>query len=164
LSVSRIDEIIERKNMIMEDIFGPIDRPVPISMREYIADLRENLLDEGAKSPVASSNAYELGARFCNGLISSFDEREIMAARLRNNAASGAAGKPVATKNRPSWKDYLRERDEAAVSTRNNKLETAFAKNNKLQWVQRAEQLRKSLDANYAQFRQAAREPAKAKQ
>lgn len=161
---SRIAELIERKNTIVEDVFGPLDKPVPTSMREYISDLRENLLDECAKQPVASSRAYDLGSRFCNALISAFDEREALAARLRNNAPGHLAGKPTTTKDHPHWVDYERERAEARAATHDNKLETAFAKNNKLQWATRAEVLRKNLDASYALFRQAAREPATAKQ
>ena len=161
---SRIEELIERKNIIVEDIFGPLNNPVPTSIREYLADLRENLLDEAAKKPVAGSNAYDLGVRFCNGLISAYDEREIMAARLRNNTPSNAAGKPNTMKDHPNWVDYVRERAEARAATHDNKLETAFARNTKLQWSQRSEQLRKALDAFYAQFRQAARQPVAAKQ
>ena len=160
---TRIEELIERKNTIVEDIFGPLDNPVPTSIREFLADLRENLLDEAAKKPAASSSAYDLGVRFCNGLISAYDERELMAARLRNNTPSNAAGKPSTMRNHPNWVDYERERAEARAATHDNKLETAFAKNTKLQWSQRSEQLRKALDASYAQFRQAARQPVAAK-
>jgi len=161
---SRIEELIERKNTIVEDIFGPLNNPVPASIREYLADLRENLLDEAAKKPVASSNTYDFGVRFCNGLISAYDERQLMVARLRNNSPSNAAGKPITMKDHPNWADYERERREARAATHDNKLETAFARNTRLQWAQRSEQLRKALDAFYAQFRQAARQPVAAKQ
>src|SRR5205814_7420072 len=112
---TRIDELIQRKNIISDDLFGDLDKNVPASIRDYLADLRENLLDEGARKPVASKQAYDLGARFCNGLIASYDEREKMAARLRSNSPGGAAGSPTTTKVRPNWIDYLRERDEAAA-------------------------------------------------
>jgi hypothetical protein len=157
---TRIDELIERKNVIADDLFGPLNREVPASIREYLADLRENLLDEGARKPVASKEAYDLGARYCNGLIGAYDEREKMAARLRNNAPGGVAGVPTTTKVHPNWIDYLRERDEAAAASHNNTLETSFAKTNILQWRTRAAELRKTLDTFYVQFRAAARQPA----
>jgi hypothetical protein len=156
---TRIDELIERKSVIADDLFGALDKEVPASIRDYLADLRENLLDEAARKPVASKDAYNLGARFCNGLIAVYDEREMMAARLRNNAPGQAAGAPTTTKVHPNWIDYLRERDEAAAASHNNTIETPFAKMNIMQWRTRAGELRRTLDAFYAQFRAAARQP-----
>ena len=159
VSQTRIDELIEHKRVLADDLFGPLDRDVAPSIRDYLADLRENLLDEGARHPVATPQAYDMASQFCNGLISAFDEREIMATRLRNDAPSNAAGEPTIQRLQPNWIDYLRERDQAAAITHNNTLQTPFARANILQWSNRALQLRQSLDAYYVQFRAAARQP-----
>jgi hypothetical protein len=156
---TRIDELIERKSVIVDDLFGELDRHVPASIRDYLSDLRENLLDEGARHPIASQQAYALSAQFCNGLIGAYDEREKMAGRLRDDAPSQAAGAPITMKVHPNWIDYLRERDEAAAATHNNTIETPFAKMNILQWKTRAVELRRTLDDLYARFRAAARQP-----
>jgi len=81
-----------------------------------------------------------------------------MITRLNNNVPTGAAGSPITTKVHPNWIDIERERDEAARATHNNTIETTFHKQLKVQWGLRATELRKTLDAEVAQFRMALRQ------
>lgn len=89
-ATTRIAELMNRKSAIVESLFAPLDKALGAGVRESMVDLRENLLDESQKSPAASTAAYTLAVRYCNGLISAYDEREKSAGRMGGDTSASA--------------------------------------------------------------------------
>ncbi|MDF1754675.1 MAG: hypothetical protein P1U89_17960 [Verrucomicrobiales bacterium] len=144
---------------------APLDQFVPSEIRTNLIYLREDLLDEGAKSPKASKEAYMLGRQLCDGLISAFRERSRTLAeagyrRTQAKADSQVTGGLLDTRRNymMSWPQYAREQvyRTEIIRQQENKIELKSEKP-KLQWVHRAEFIRKRFDVAYSKYRSAIR-------
>jgi hypothetical protein len=163
----------------LEWALAPLDRKAPAELRENLTLLREYILDEEAKQPAASADAYKLGEQLCNDLIATLNERDKMLVRagytavqakvnmseITNQAleARRTTGAPPAWCPAPrfsTWPTYQREKDQRE-ELRKAKENGAALVNQRpiLEWADRSAQIRRIVDALYAQYRQAARQP-----
>jgi len=151
----------------IEWALAPLKLAVPTELRQNLTLLREDLLDEAAKKPVAGAEAYKLAERLCNALIETLDERENARVRAGYTAVQAQANIAVtnqaleARRRFTSWPTYEREKDQRE-ELRKEKQNGAALVNERpiLEWADRGAQIRKVLDALYAQYREAARRPA----
>ena len=155
---SKIDELRQHASVMLQGVLAPLEQATGPDFRGYIGDLKEDIMDEGASKPAANGTAYGLAVQFCNTLIAVENERDALIARLNNNLPTNAAAGATTTKVHPNWIDLAREQDDAARATHNNTIETSFHKQLKVQWGLRANELRKTLDSEVAQFRTALRQ------
>jgi len=142
-------------------VLASLDEAVPADIRQNITLLREDLLDEGKTTPRTSLDAYRSGYQLCNSLISILDERDKALVKAGVSmtqtqvAASGAVQGAEARRNyMMSWPQYRRE--EAQAEERKSQIRDALSvtkDRQKAEWAGRASQLRASLDAVYASFR-----------
>jgi hypothetical protein len=163
----------------IEWALAPLDRTVPGDIRQNLTLLREDLLDEAAKKPAAGAAAYKLGEQFCNDLIETLNERDQARVRAGYTAAqakanmgeitnqalearrSAAAPSGWRTSGAMAWPTYRREKDQRE-ELRKAKENGAALENQRpvIEWADRVAQIRRILDALYAQYREAARRPA----
>ncbi len=167
---------------VIEWALAPLDRTVPEGIRQNLIVLREDLLDEQAKAPAASAATYKLGQELCNKLVETLNERDQARVRAGYTAAQAKANMGEITNQAlearrtaavPSgrrtsgsmaWPTYFREVDQRE-ELRKQKQNGAALENQRpiLEWADRGVQIRKALDAVYAQYREAARRPPAAK-
>ena len=166
---ARIEVLKEQAPNAVEWVLAPLDRAVPEGIRQNLMVLREDLLDEQAKVPGASAATYKLGQQLCNQLLETLNERDQARVRAGYTAAQANVNKGEITNQAlearrsargTSWPVYAREvaqREELRTAKRNS----AALENQRpiLEWANRGAQIRKVLDAVYAQFREAARQP-----
>jgi len=163
---------------VIEWALAPLDQKVPEGIRQNLVVLREDLLDEQAKAPAASAATYKLGQELCNKLVETLNERDQARVRAGYTAAQANANKGEITNQAlearrtaavPSgrrtsgsmaWPTYFREVDQRE-ELRRQKQNGAALENQRpiLEWADRGAQIRKVLDAVYAQYREAARRP-----
>jgi len=175
---ARIEVLKEQAPNAVEWVLAPLDRTVPEGIRQNLMVLREDLLDEQAKAPAASAATYKLGQELCNRLVETLNERDQARVRAGYTAAQAKANMGEITNQAlearrtaavPSgrrtsgsmaWPTYFREVDQRE-ELRKQKQNGAALENQRpiLEWADRGAQIRKVLDAAYAQFREAARQP-----
>ncbi len=147
-------------------MLAPLDAGVPPDIRQNVTYLREDLLDEAAKKPKASPEAYKIGEQLCNTMIAALDERDRTLARAGFRAVEAQARTGVtsqaleARRNyKMSWPQFAREESQRAeLKSQANNSAAVMAAKPKLEWSQRTHQIRPSLDALYKQFRAALRQ------
>jgi hypothetical protein len=157
----------------LEWALAPLDRTTPSDIRQNLTYLREDMLDEAAKKPAASAEAYKFGEQVCNDLIAALNERDqarvhagFTAAQAKVNMGeiTNQALEARRSSRAMAWPTYQREKDQREV-LRKAKENAAALENQRpiLEWADRGAQIRKMVDALYAQYREAARRPASAK-
>ena len=136
-------------------ILSPLDQPIP-NCKEAIATLRENLLDEQAKKPAASVDAYRAAWRLCNAWIEAEVERDKMVASFGQAAPATIDtqhGKKTVL-NPQDYLMYLRELDDARKKQRaDSQSHKWYFGARKNEWSLRCASLREALDKDYAQVR-----------
>jgi hypothetical protein len=162
---SFLEILSEQAPNALEWALAPLDRTTPPDIRQNLMALRENLLDEAANKPSAGADAYKLGQQLCNNLIATLNERDKALVRAGYTAAQASANIAVTNQSLEArrnsqmrWPQYFREKDQRDELRRQKDDGAALAKQRPaLEWADRGEQIRKSVDALYAQFRAAAR-------
>jgi hypothetical protein len=154
----------------MEWTLAPLNEMVPGDIRQNLMLLRENLLDEGAKKPVASAAAYRLGEALCNDLIDTLNERDKALIRAGYTAAQAQANIEVtnqaleARRRFTNWPTYRREKDQREELRKEKESGAALANQRPLlEWADRTAQIRRAVNALYAQYREALRQPPAAR-
>ena len=152
-------------------VLAPLDAGVPPDIRQNVTYLREDLLDEAAKKPKASAEAYKIGEQLCNTMIAALDERDRTLARAGFRAVEAQARTGVtspaleARRNYlMSWPQFARENAQRAeLKSQAINSAAVMAERPKLEWSQRTDQIRPMLDTLYKQFRASLRqgEPGK---
>jgi len=153
-------------------VLAPLDAGVPPDIRQNVTYLREDLLDEAAKKPKASVEAYKVGEQLCNTMIAALDERDRTLARAGFRAVEAQARTGVtsqaleARRNyKMSWPQFAREESQRAeLKSQAINSAAVMAERPKLEWSQRTDKIRPTLDALYKQFRAALRQSEPAKQ
>jgi hypothetical protein len=153
-------------------VLAPLDQSVPSDIRQNVTYLREDLLDEAAKEPKTGPETYKLGAQFCDALIAALDERDRMLARAgfraaEANARTGVTSEALEARRnyKMSWPQYARENAQRAeIKSQAITNAKVMAERPKLEWSQRTDQIRPTLDGLYKQFRASMRQSAPAKQ
>lgn len=162
---SSIEILSEQTPNALEWALAPLDRTTPPDIRRNLMFLRENLLDEAAKAPAASADTYKLGQQLCNALIATLNERDQALVRAGYRASQANANIAVtdqaleARRNfKMSWPQYFREKDQRDQLRNEKDAAAALARQRPaVEWADRGAQIRKTVDALYAQFREAAR-------
>jgi hypothetical protein len=151
----------------LEWTLSPLNRTIPPEIRKNLMILREDLLDEGAKKPVASNAAYKVGQALCNELLAMLDERDRALIRAGYTAAQANANVVVrsqaleARRSRMDWPTYQREKDQREEIRKEKESSATLAKQRPAaEWSERGIQLRKAVDDLYARFREEIRQPA----
>jgi hypothetical protein len=152
-------------------VLAPLDAGVPPDIRQNVTYLREDLLDEAAKKPKASPEAYKVGEQLCNTMIAALDERDRTLARagfhaVEANARTGVSSQALEARRnyKMSWPQFAREESQRAeLKSQAVNSAAVMAERPKLEWSQRIDQIRPTLDALYKQFRAALRQSPPAK-
>lgn len=160
-----IEILSEQAPNALEWALAPLDRTTPPDIRQNLTLLRESLLDEAAKKPAVSAAAYKLGQQLCDDLLATLNERDKAQVRAGYTAAQASANIAVtnqaleARRNfQMRWPQYFREKDQREELRQEKDAGAALAKQRPaVEWSDRAAQIRKTVDALYAQFREAAR-------
>ena len=147
-------------------VLAPLDAGVPPDIRQNVTYLREDLLDEAAKKPKASPEAYKVGEQLCNTMIAALDERDRTLARAGFRAVEAQARTGVtnqaleARRNyKMSWPQFAREESQRAeLKSQAVAGAAVMTAKPKLEWSQRTDQIRPTLDGLYKQFRAALRQ------
>ncbi len=164
-SQPRIQVIKDQGPNATEWALTPLEEAIPQDIRQNLTYLREDLLDEGKKSPKAAVAAYALASDYCDKILFALSQREISRVNAGYRSAQADAGKNTSTQaldarrnHQMSWPQYAREEAQRAA-LRENEAGKADVKKEKLkvEWAARAEQMRLHLDALYRQFREAMR-------
>jgi hypothetical protein len=178
-----IEVLSQQAPNALEWALAPLDRKTPPDIRQNLTLLREYLLDEKAKKPVASAAAYKLGEQLCNDLIATLNERDKMLVRAGYTAAQSkvnmgeitnqalearrTTGVPPAWCPAPrfsTWPTYQREKDQREELRKQKENGAALERQRPvLEWADRGAQIRGIVDALYAQYRVAARQPIASK-
>ena len=164
-AADNLDTLAQQAPNAVAWVLAPLDSAVPPDIRQNLTYLREALLDEAARAPAAGAGAYKVGEQLCNTMIGALDERDrslvragfrAVEAKTRTGVSSEALD---ARRNyKMSWPQFVREqtqRSELKDQAVNNA--TVMAERPKLEWSQRADQIRPTLDLLYKQFREALR-------
>ena len=152
-------------------VLAPLDAGVPPDIRQNVTYLREDLLDEAAKKPKASPDAYKIGEQLCNTMIAALDERDRTLVRAGFRAVEAQTRTGItsdaleARRNyKMSWPQFARENAQRAeLKSQANNSAAVMAARPKLEWSNRTDQIRPTLDALYKQFREALRKSPSAK-
>lgn len=174
-----IEILSEQAPNALEWALAPLNRKAPPDIRQNLTFLREDLLDEAVKKPAVSVEAYRLAQQLCNMLIGTLDERDKMLVRAGYTAAqskvnmgeitnqalearrSAAAPSGWHTSGAMAWPTYQREKDQREELRKAKQNAAALERQRPvLEWADRGEQIRKMADLLYAQYRDAARQPA----
>lgn len=162
-----IEVLSEQAPNALEWALAPLDRTTPPDIRKSLMLLRESLLDEEARKPSASAGAYKLGQELCNSLIAAFNERDKTLVRAGYSSSQAEANLGAVTNQSlearrrfMNWPAYFREKDQREELRKQKENGAAQAKQRPvLEWSDRGAQIRKIVDALYAQYREAARRP-----
>jgi hypothetical protein len=152
----------------IEWVLAPLDRMVPDDIRQNLTYLREDLLDEAAQHAKAAPEAYRFGAQLCGSLLAVLEERSQAQMRagfraVEANARTGLTSQALdARRNyKMSWPQFKREELQRAELKGQAVSQAEVIKERpKLDWAARAAALRPTLEAQYAQYRAALRQPA----
>ncbi|HEY1053298.1 MAG TPA: hypothetical protein VGE39_26185 [Prosthecobacter sp.] len=161
----RISVIKEQGPNATEWALTPLDEAIPQDIRQNLTFLREDLLDEAKKSPKSTAAAYTLASTYCDKILAALDLRDQARVKAGYRAAQADANKTFtnqalsARRNyKMSWPQYAREESQRAA-LRENETEKADVKKEglKVEWNERAQQMRAYLDTVYRQLREAMR-------
>ena len=152
-------------------VLAPLDSGVPPDIRQNVTYLREDLLDEAVKQPKATPEAYKIAGQLCDTMIAALDERDRALARagfraMEANARTGVTSQALEARRnyKMSWPQFARENAQRAELTSQAVNSAAvMAERPKLEWSNRTDQIRPTLDALYKQFREALRHSPVAK-
>lgn len=136
------------------------------------------MLDEAVKGGTANSATYNWGVRFCGVILAALTERETKVTQAHASSAVGSSDELGARRRdfntdrkhlpvlyNSNWLVYQRELNEEKARKENaTRVDVFFSENRRLQWTERANQIRRGAEAFYEQFRTAARQPATARQ
>jgi hypothetical protein len=164
-----LDTLAQQAPNAVAWVLAPLDAAVVPDIRQNLTSLREALLDEAARKPAAIPDAYKVGEQLCNAMIGTLDERDrarahagfrAVEAQTRTGISSEAleARRTSSPGKRMNWPRFDREqaqRDELKSQAVNKA--AVIAERPKLEWTQRADQIRPMLDTLYKQFREALR-------
>ncbi len=162
----RIEVVKDQGPNAAEWALAPLDEAIPADIRQNLAFLREDLLDEGAKSAKASPEAYQLASDYCDKLLAALGQREIARVQAGYQSAQADANKAFSNQaldarrnHQMSWPQYAREESQRAA-LRESEANKADVKRQRLkvEWATRSEGMRSHLDQAYRQFRAAVRE------
>jgi len=164
-----LDTLAQQAPNAVAWVLAPLDAAVPSDIRQNLTYLREALLDEAAKKPAAIPDAYRIGEQLCDTMVSVLDERDrtrahagfrAVEAQTRTGISSEAldARRTSSPGKRMNWPRFDREQAqrEELKSQAVNKA-AVMAERPKLEWSQRSDRIRPTLDAIYKQFREALR-------
>ena len=118
---SPVETLTQQAPNAMEWALAPLDQAVPGDIRQNLTFLREDLLDEGAKKPKASPEAYTLASKLCDTLLATLQERYLAQghAEFRNveaNARTGVTSEALEARRsyKMSWPQFAREESQRA--------------------------------------------------
>lgn len=161
----KIEVIKEQGPNAAEWALTALDESIPPDIRKNLAILREDLLDEGAKATKGNSKSYQLASDYCDKILAALDQREIARVNAGYRAAQADANKDFsnqaldARRNyKMRWPQYAREESQR-VALRENETDKADVKKEriKVEWAERARQMRLHLDEVYRKLREAMR-------
>ncbi len=157
--------LAEQAPNAIEWALAPLDEAVPADIGQNLLFMRENLLDEAGKNPQKPADAYKLGASLCSAILEVLEARR--QARVKADfRATEASTRIMATsqalearRNKMSWPQFAREEAQREEIRKNAGTKADVIKERpKLEWAERTTGIRRNLDAQYAQFRAAARQ------
>ena len=161
----RIEVIKDQGPNATEWALTPLDEAIPADIRQNLTFLREDLLDESKKVAKSSPEAYKLASEYCDKILASLDQRDLTRAQAGYAAAQADAGKRFSNQaldarrnHQMSWPQYAQEESQRAA-LRENEADKADVKKQRLkvEWTQKAVQMRTYLDDLYRQLREAMR-------
>jgi len=160
-----IEVLSEQTPNALEWALAPLDRTTPPDIRQNLMLLREDLLDEAVKKPAAGADAYKCGRELCDALLATLDERDKALVRAGYTVAQADANVVVtnqaleARRNyKMSWPQFRREQEQRDELRKEQDAHAALAKERPaMEWADRGAQIRKTVDALYAHYREAAR-------
>ncbi len=141
-------------------ITAPLDVAVPEQIWENLNFLKESLKDERDSTPAASPAAYQLGVRLCLKMLENLAERDTATTRAGGNAVLHQKSN-LTQQNRDhlTWPQYALERDERAERKDNaRKADRFMSGHSSVEWNNKTTNMRKEMQAMYAQFREAQRQ------
>ncbi|MEZ5385373.1 MAG: DUF1080 domain-containing protein [Prosthecobacter sp.] len=164
-SQPRIEVIKDQGPNATEWALTPLDEAIPADIRQNLTFLREDLLDEGKKAAKASPEAYKLASEYCDKILTALDQRDLARVNAGYAAAQADANKATSTQAldarrnyQMSWPQYAREESQRAALRENESGKADVKKQRlKVEWMQRAVQMRTYLDELYRQLREAMR-------
>lgn len=145
-----------------------LDQIVPNDIRQNLTFLREDLIDEGKLHPKTGLDAYRIGYQLCNTIIATLDERDKALVQAGMTIAQANAKTSVTSRTLDArrnylmnWPQYAREESQRGELERQAVNNAAVIKEQpKVQWADRAGQLRASLDELYVKYRDSLRQDA----
>lgn len=152
-----IDTVMDTGPATTEDVLAPLGaKAMPekkvLKVGADITALREKLLDEAAKSPAASPDAYKAAVGLCNAWLNALDERSTIAGN-KSHAPMGTADMNSNTPVHPNEYSLEQEAIDAKKKKQDDAKENAFFNDaQKKQWEQRAAQWRQYLSQLYTQL------------
>jgi hypothetical protein len=164
-SLPRIQVIKDQGPNATEWALTPLDEVIPADIRQNLALLREDLLDEGKKAAKSSPEAYKLASDYCDKILTALDQRDLARVNAGYAAAQADANKRISTQaldarrnHQMSWPQFSREESQRAA-LRANESDKADVKKQRLkvEWTNRAVQMRSYLDGLYRRLREAMR-------
>jgi len=91
----RIEVVKDQGPNAAEWALAALDEAIPTDIRQNLALLREDLLDEGAKGAKAGSEAYQLASDYCDKLLAALDQRDLARVNAGYAAAQADANKRI---------------------------------------------------------------------
>jgi len=166
-------EVLSRQGPnVLDWVLSPLDVTVPGACRENLTQLKEALLDDAAKGKPASRAACNIGAEYCNLLLSYMDQRETLVVQHRANSAVkagstlGAHRGDFTTDRRElpflydsNWPVYVRELHEEKNRKKDaSAQDKMFDQHANVVWNERVTVFRRNAGRLYDQFRAARRQ------
>ena len=147
-------------------VLAPLDKSIPVDIRQNLTFLREDLLDEGKIAPKANLDAYKFGYQLCSSLLAALDDRDkalsqagLVAVQSDAKARITSQGLEGRKNYLLSWPQYARESDLRDELKRQATSNAAVMKEmSKVEWADRVARLRTSLDGLYAKYRDVLRQ------
>lgn len=146
-------------------VLAPIDQRVPVEIRQNVTLLREEVLDEGKLTPIASLDCYRAAHKYCEIVVASLDERNAMLLKAGYRAVQSQVPSPATNQAlnsrrnyQMSWPQYYREADQRADLLRvaeeadRQRLKMALQES-KREWASRVNAIRPAIDGAYASLR-----------
>ena len=169
---SSVEVLSKQGPNVLDWVLSPLDVTVPGACRENLTQLKEALLDDAAKGKSASRVSCNIGAEYCNLLLTYMDQRETLVVQHRANSAVkagstlGAHRGDFTTDRRElpflydsNWPVYARElREEKNRKKDASAQDKMFDQHANVVWNERVTVLRRNAERLYGQFRAARRE------
>ena len=120
--VPSLQVIQEQGPNAAEWTLAPLEEAIPADIRQNLTFLREDLLDEAAKSAKSSVEAYKLASAYCDKLLAALAQRELARVNAGYAAAQAEAAKKTSTQaldarrnHQMSWPQFSREESQRAA-------------------------------------------------